>query len=34
MPEVYDYDDEQNDIVVEKDSPDDRTYPSDSLLDF
>jgi len=34
MPEVFDYDDEFNDVFVEMDSPTDNVYIRDGLTDF
>ncbi|WNN94780.1 hypothetical protein SEA_PHREDRICK_226 [Streptomyces phage Phredrick] len=34
MPEVYDYDDESQDVFVESDSPVDNVYIRDGLTDF
>lgn len=34
MPEIYDYDDGQNDTEILPDSGDDRTYVRDGLTDY
>lgn len=34
MPNVFDYDDESNDIRIEADSPEDSIYIRDGLTDF
>lgn len=34
MPEVYDYDDETNDVFVDADSPNDSVYIPDGLTSF
>jgi hypothetical protein len=34
MPNFFDYDDETNDVEVERDNPNDVTYVIDGLLSF